>query len=189
MVNPIPALPDAERRTEYPIAAATGPFDVGFALYGNSTDYASWLEVWLNGVKLTATTDWTLSSPSGLIANLLRPITDAKVTLAQASTGTLEIVGARRPRRTSQLTENRGVPARDFLGILPGASARANFSLGFNASGVLTLQALPSGYPASSYFATVLAAPDAASARALLGVTVSPDAGSTVAFVNWQNFR
>ncbi|BEV44426.1 hypothetical protein [Afipia carboxidovorans] len=218
MANPIPSLPDLERRTSYPIANASGPFDVGFDLYGSGTDYDAWLEVWLNGEKLVAGTQWFLTSPSGPIANLVRPIRDAVVTLAAAGTGDLQIIGAFRPRRTSQLTENRGVSARDFnqivttiiaamremrdqssrmlgvppgetLGMLPGASDRALFSLGFDAEGRLTLQALPSGYPASPFMGDVLGAPDAETVRELLDITVSPDAGSTVAFVNWQNFR
>ncbi len=218
MANPIPALPDLERRTSYPILNASGPFDVGFDLYGNGTDYDAWLEVWLNGEKLVAGTDWFLTSATGPIANLVRPIRDGVVTLAAAGTGDLQIIGASRPRRTSQLTENRGVTARDFnqivtsiiatiremydqsartlavppgdeLGILPAATERALFSLGFDADGHLTLQALPSGYPASPFMGGVLGAADAATVRELLDITVSPDAGSTVAFVNWQNFR
>ncbi len=40
-----PPLPDIERRTTYTPAASTGPFNVGFDLYGDSTDYANWIEV------------------------------------------------------------------------------------------------------------------------------------------------
>lgn len=111
---PIPVLPDSERRTEYSPVASQGPFNVSFAIYGDSDDYSSWLEVWLDGVKLAATTDWTLSSPSGSLADLSRPITDAQVTLTAEATGTLEIVGTQRPRRTTQLTDGRPVTARDI---------------------------------------------------------------------------
>src|SRR5262245_33549898 len=99
---PVPPLPDAPRITTYVIAAQTGPFDVGFAIYGDSTDYDNWLEVWLDGAVLTAVTDWTLSSVTGSFGIIPRPITDAKVTLTTARSGTLRIVGSRRPRRTAQ---------------------------------------------------------------------------------------
>jgi hypothetical protein len=118
---PVPALPDTERRTSFSLNAQTGPFSVGFALYGDSTDYAEWLQVWLCTSatltpcsQLTAVTQWTLSSPTGPLATIPRPITDATITLTSAQTGTLQIVGARRPRRTSQFAENRGVAARDI---------------------------------------------------------------------------
>lgn len=110
----VPALPDSERRTRYTAASETGPFNVGFDVYGNSTDYAQWLEVWLDGVKLTAVTDWTLDSPSGSLSTLARPITDARITFVSATTGTVDIVGADRPRRSSQLTEGQPVTARMF---------------------------------------------------------------------------
>lgn len=118
---PVPALPDTQRLTTYSINAATGPYSVGFALYGDSTDYGDWLEVRLctSAVlnpcsALTAVTQWTLSSATGAIATIPRPITDATITLTSPMTGTLLINGARRPRRTAQFAENRGVAARDL---------------------------------------------------------------------------
>lgn len=111
---PVPALPDTERRTAATLSASTGPVNVGFALYGDGTDYGAWLEVWVNGVQKTAVSDWVLTSPSGTLATLARPITNAQVTFNAAQTGTVQIVGARRPRRTSQFQENRGVAARDL---------------------------------------------------------------------------
>lgn len=119
----IPPLPDSERRTEYSPANSLGPFDVTFAIYGDGSDYSAWLEVWLNGVKLAATTDWTLSSPSGTLSKLARPITDAQVTLAVKATGTLEIVGMQRPRRTTQLTEGRPWTATDVNRALTESKA------------------------------------------------------------------
>lgn len=110
----IPALPDAERRTRTTVSASTGPVSVGFDVYGNSTDYANWLEVYADGVKLTAVTDWTLDSPSGSLATLARPITDARVTFTSAVTATVDIVGADRPRRATQLVEGQGVSAHAF---------------------------------------------------------------------------
>jgi hypothetical protein len=118
---PVPGLPDSERRTSYTISSQTGPFSTGFALYADSNDYGDWVQVWLCTsavlnpcTQLTAVSQWTLSSPSGSLATLPRPITDATITLTTAQTGTLQIVGARRPRRISQFTENRGVAARDL---------------------------------------------------------------------------
>lgn len=110
----IPSLPDLERRTTYNPAASAGPFDVGFAIYGDGTDYDSWVRVYLDGVELFAGADWTMDSASGPFATIARPIIDARITLAAAATGRLEIIGQMRPRRTSQLVEGRGVSARDF---------------------------------------------------------------------------
>lgn len=112
---PIPILPDLERRATYSPVASAGPFDVGFDLYGDGTDYESWLRVFLDGLELLPRTQWTLSSPSGPIsAERARPIRDAQITLAAPATGQLVIVGEMRPRRTTQLTEGRGVSGRDF---------------------------------------------------------------------------
>lgn len=176
---PVPALPDAERRTSYVLAASTCPAcSVGFALYGDGTDYGSWLELWLvaaNGTatKLTAVTDWTLTSATGSLATIPRPITDATITLTTARTGTLQIIGARKPRRTSVYTENRGVAARDLnqtvndieaalrenwdldkrqlsglpgevLSPLPSAAARASSILCWDATGLVPLACAPS---------------------------------------------
>jgi hypothetical protein len=113
----VPALPDAERRTTYTLTNQTCACAVGFALYGDSTDYQNWVEVWLNG-KLVQYNDpaygWTLTSPTGSIGNIPRPITDAVLTFNIPQTGTVQIVGARRPRRVAQFSENRGVAARDL---------------------------------------------------------------------------
>src|SRR5258706_497086 len=92
-----------------------------FALFGDGTDYANWVEVWLNGVRYNfndATFGWTITSPSGSLSTLARPITNAVLTFNAVQTGTVQIVGARRPRRTSQFTENAGVSARNFNQVL-----------------------------------------------------------------------
>lgn len=115
---PVPALPDTARITTYTPTASTGPFDVGFQLYGDSTDYGNWVEVWLNGVKLTAVTDYTLTSPTGQLNLIPRPVTDGRITLVNPATGTLQIVGARRPRRASVFTEGAGVTARDLNQVI-----------------------------------------------------------------------
>lgn len=120
---PVPALPDTERRTAYSISAQTGPFAVNFAIYGDSTDYVEWVEVWLNSVQLVSNA-FTLTSPSGDISILPRPISDAVINLVAASSGNLQIVGARRPRRPNEFAENRGVPARDLNQVLTDVVAQ-----------------------------------------------------------------
>ncbi|MEH2468844.1 hypothetical protein V1281_001900 [Nitrobacteraceae bacterium AZCC 2161] len=121
---PVPTLPDTQRLTTYTPAASTGPFDVGFDLYGDATDYGDWMEVWLNGAKLTAVTDYQLSSATGPIATIPRPITNGKITLTNPATGTLLVVGSRRPRRASVFSEQRGIAARDFNQVLNDLTAQ-----------------------------------------------------------------
>ncbi|WP_213775431.1 hypothetical protein [Bradyrhizobium sp. dw_78] len=119
--TPVPALPDTERRTSYSITASNCACAVNFAIYGDSTDYQDWVEVWLNGVNVAfndPTFGWTITSPSGPLANLPRPITNAVLTFTNVQTGTVQIVGARRPRRVSQFNENTGVPARNLNQVL-----------------------------------------------------------------------
>lgn len=114
---PVPALPDAERRTSYSITASTCQCAVNMALYGDSTDYQNWLEVWINGVNAAyndPVVGWKVTSPSGPLANLARPISNAVLTFNGPQTGTIQIVGARRPRRVAQFAENTGVPARNL---------------------------------------------------------------------------
>jgi|GEM_PF-2404914 len=111
---PVPALPDTERRVAYSISTSTCGCAVSFQLYGDSTDYANWIEVFVNGVLIPQAGNWTLSSPSGPLASLPRPITDAVLTFAANQTGTVQIVGARRPRRTTQFQESQPVPTRNF---------------------------------------------------------------------------
>jgi hypothetical protein len=111
---PVPALPDTERRTTYSISASTCACAVGFQLYGDSTDYVNWLEVFVGGILLPQPGNWTITSPTGPIATIARPITDAVLTFTTPQTGTVQIVGARRPRRTSQFQESQPVPTRNF---------------------------------------------------------------------------
>jgi hypothetical protein len=126
---PVPALPDAERRTSYSITASTCACSLGanLNLYGDSNDFWNWLEVYLNGVRVNyndATYGWTITSQSGQpLSNLARPITDGVLTFNSAQTGTVQIVGARRPRRVSQFNENAGIPARNVNQVVTDITA------------------------------------------------------------------
>jgi hypothetical protein len=121
---PVPALPDTERRTSYSISASTCACNVGFALYGDSTDYSNWIEVFVNGVRMAQAGNWTLSSVTGTIGSIPLPITNAVLTFTAPQTGTIQIVGARRPRRTSQFNEGAGVPTRNFNVVLSDLTAQ-----------------------------------------------------------------
>ncbi|MCP3370778.1 hypothetical protein [Bradyrhizobium cajani] len=121
---PVPALPDAERRTSYSISGSTCACAVGFQLYGDGTDYANWIEVFVNGAMVTQSGNWTITSPTGSLDRIPRPITDAVLTFSTAQTGTVQIVGARRPRRASQFSESRGVAARDLNQVITDLTAQ-----------------------------------------------------------------
>jgi hypothetical protein len=111
---PIPALPDSARQTSYSITSSLCTCAVGFQLYGDGTDYQNWLEVSLNGIiysNTDPTFGWTLTSPSGTLSTLARPINDAIITFNSPQTGTVIIVSAQRPRRLSVFSENQGVTA------------------------------------------------------------------------------
>lgn len=115
MPDPVPAVPDLTRQTTYSPVASAGPFDVGFDVYGSGTDYGAWIRVFLDGEELVSVTDWVLTSATGTLATIARPITDAQVAPVSGTwTGDLIILGQERPRRTTQLTEGRPVSARDF---------------------------------------------------------------------------
>ena len=123
----VPALPDTPRLTSYTIAGTTCACAVNFALYGNANlaDYYDWVEVFLNGVQVAyndPTYGWAITSPTGALASIARPITDAVLTFTNVQTGTVRIVGAARPARLSQWSENQGVSARNlnvaFTGIV-----------------------------------------------------------------------
>lgn len=123
---PVPALPDAERRTSYNLSSSTCACSVGFAIYADSTDVDQWIEVWINGTKYLSndsTHGWAITSATGPLATIPRPITNAVLTFNTAQTGTVQIVGARRPRRTSQFSETRGVAARDLNQVITDMTA------------------------------------------------------------------
>jgi hypothetical protein len=118
---PVPALPDTQRITSYNITASTCVCAVGFQIYGDQTDVDSWVKVMFNG-GLVLSTDptfgWSLSSPTGPLSSIPRPITDAVFTFNSAHTGTVSIIGAERPRRLSTFPENAGVTARSLNQVI-----------------------------------------------------------------------
>src|ERR1700722_19063271 len=113
---PVPALPDADRPTAYSITASQCNCSVNFAILDDSGDYRNWVEVWLNGVRVNyndSTFGWTVTSPTGALASIPRPVRYGVLTFTNVQTGMVQIVGARRPRRVSQFNENPGVLARN----------------------------------------------------------------------------
>lgn len=117
---PVPAEPDTERRTRYTGVSSVTTFPVGFDIYGDGTDFQNWLEVYVNGINVQPTGNWNLVPTAGSFTTLSRPLLAANlnVVFTAAQSGTIDIVGARRPRRTSQLSNNAGVTARDFNQIV-----------------------------------------------------------------------
>lgn len=121
-LDPIPALPDQERRTRYTISPASAdPVQVGFDIYGSGADPTAWIEVYVDGEPFT---NWTLSSPSGPLNIIARPITDAIITPGKAWSGTIDIVAAERPFRTTQLQDGRPVDPRTFNFAITQLTAR-----------------------------------------------------------------
>lgn len=209
---PAPPLPDTPRVTSYDIVVAIdGPFDVGFDIYGSGTDFRNWVEVWLDGVKLD--TGWALASETSPDLSILpRPITDGVIWFDDDITGELVIVGAQRPRRTTQFTEGQAVSARahnmTYTGIitmiremwdkfartltlpggetfttLPAKSDLASKYLAFDSAGNPIASAAPSGGAAvSSFGATLIGAADAAAARAIM--VVPPALATPVSMAN-----
>jgi hypothetical protein len=118
---PVPALPDSPRLTSYSLSASTCACSVGFALYADGTDVDNWIDVFINGVSVPSTSStagWTLTSPTGSLGSIPRPITNAVLTFNAPQTGTINIVGNRRPRRLSQFQEGRGFTARDINQVI-----------------------------------------------------------------------
>jgi hypothetical protein len=128
----IPALPDSQRISFYTISSSAGPLAVGFQIYGDQTDIDAWVQVWLNATRYLSTDPtfgWTLTSPSGSLSVIARPITDAVISFNSPQTGTVAIIGAQRPRRLSEYAENTGVSAAS-LNLLQNtvfAELRENF--------------------------------------------------------------
>jgi hypothetical protein len=160
----IDPLPDLARSTTYTIVSPSdGPFDVGFQIYADDDDTENWIEVWLDGEQQVG--NWTLTSATGNDLSILsRPITNAEITFDDDITGTLIIVGARRPRQASQFTNgiavsadshNRRytdlmaiaremwdrftrmltVPPGETINVLPSATDRGNTLFGFDTDG------------------------------------------------------
>jgi hypothetical protein len=109
------ALPDSERRTSYSLSGTTCACAINMQLYASGSDVDAWLQVWVNGVRYLSTDPtfgWSLSSTTGPLTTIPRPITNAVLTFNSPVTGTVQIVGAERPRQLAQFSENTGVPAR-----------------------------------------------------------------------------
>ena len=171
------ALPDSPRLTTYSISSSTCSCSVGFQLFGEGSDVDNWIQVFIGPVAYPSTDTmhgWSLTSVTGPIANIARPITNAVLTFAMPQTGTVTIVGARRPRRLTQFVESRGVTARelnqvftdqtavdreqwdllrrtiagqpgDVFNLLPPAASRASQILAFDNTGQPTVIPPPGG--------------------------------------------
>ncbi len=83
------------RLTTYTVQNETGPLKVGLPLFKPGVNYRRWVEVWLDDKLLRPGRDWTLSSPSGPLETLPRPITDAEITFTSPRTGEVQIVADR----------------------------------------------------------------------------------------------
>lgn len=170
----IPALPDTSRISTYSISGTTCACSITFQLYADngSQDVDNWVQVFIGSTRYLSTDPvfgWAITSPTGSLSTIARPITDAILTFKQARTGQVTIVGAQRPRRLSEFSEARGVPARDHnqvlntlfaegreawdklnraiigqpgetLNLLPPAASRAGGVLAFDGSGQPVLQ-------------------------------------------------
>ncbi|HET8921270.1 MAG TPA: hypothetical protein VFN27_16545 [Xanthobacteraceae bacterium] len=114
----VPALPDNIRLTTYTNVSTTCACAVGFQIYGDNADVDNWIQVYLNGIRTLstdATHPWSLSSVTGPLSTIPRPITDAVLTFNSAlTTTTVVIVGAERPRRLVTFSESQGVTARQL---------------------------------------------------------------------------
>ena len=179
----VPALPDSARVTTANVSCSIAgqcTMNVGFALYGTGTDVDNWIQVFIGGTRYLSTDPiygWSLSSATGALASIPRPITNALLTFSSTtllSFGQVTIVGAERPRRLVQFSENRGVAARDLnqaitdqtavlreawdklnraivgqpgevFSPLPPAASRAGGILGFDGSGLPLITAPPTG--------------------------------------------
>lgn len=98
-------IPDVERRSEYTPVTATATFAIGFPIVA-----ASDIEVWIDDALLDSE-DWTVTLGT-LIDGFY---SSATVTLDTAVENVdVEIVGARRPYRTTQYQEGRGIPASEL---------------------------------------------------------------------------
>ena len=106
---PVPALPDTARIATYSITASTCGCALNFQLYGDGVDWDNWIEVRIGSTRYLSTDPsfgWVLTSPSGSIGAIARPIVDAVLTFNAVQTGQVTILGAQRPRRLSEFSEN-----------------------------------------------------------------------------------
>jgi hypothetical protein len=105
----IPSIPFQDREVFYEPVTSTTDFAVDFPIFGDASD----IEVLVDDE--VQATGWSLTSPSGALADLARPITDGVVEFDTGQSGVvITIRGKRQPRRTSQNTEGVPVTARQF---------------------------------------------------------------------------
>ncbi|BBF92630.1 phage tail protein [Blastochloris tepida] len=117
---PIPTIPDAPRESNYNVAAANY-VDVGFALFG-----ADDIEVWVNGAIVPS--GWTLGTTTG--ADITFPTEAGRVFFDDPVTGTVSVVGARRPRGQVAFSEGTSTArARQFAYALHEATLREFYDL------------------------------------------------------------
>ena len=109
---PVPPVADADRYQSFTVTSSTPSVALTFPVYGDGSD----LVVKLNGAAQPFGSGiWTFSSVSGTpIGSIPRPITDGLVTFTTPPTsGTIEIIGAYRPRVTAMQTA-AGIARREF---------------------------------------------------------------------------
>lgn len=150
-------LPDQERRTRYQPSVPTSAFNINFTLFSDDD-----VAVFHDGVEVEEDGNWSVEA-----SYVNGEATSARV-LTEDPAGwsgvTIDIVGRRRPRRTSQYADGRGVPAKDLnldfnsmaaslreaydrtlrtvrvppsetLNVLPTAEDRAGMVLAFDSDG------------------------------------------------------
>jgi len=100
---PVPSVPDTERKVTAVLTASVGPIPLGanFPIYG-----ADDVLVYLNDLPVSG---WSLTSATGAAL----PWTDAQVVFDDAQTGTVEIIGCRRPYTRESFVDG-GVTARQL---------------------------------------------------------------------------
>ncbi|MGL4297105.1 MAG: hypothetical protein ACRCTG_15440 [Aestuariivirga sp.] len=104
---PLPTITTTPRYTSATLTAQR-TIAIPFPVFGDGSD----MLVALNGVKQAS--GWALVSPSGSLATLPRPITNANIEFSSDVTGFVEVWGRHVPRRMTNMSESVGPTARDF---------------------------------------------------------------------------
>jgi hypothetical protein len=188
---PVPALPDSIRLTTYTISATTCACAVGFQIYGDNTDVDNWIQVFVNGVQKLSTDPtfgWSLTSPTGSLSVIPRPITDAVLTFNSVQTATIVILGAERPRRLVEFSESQGVTARSLNQVFNTlfAELREAWDNKFIFSGV-TFATLPPAVAGRRAFITDGVASGCADGTCTTFGTNVTAGGGTLPLLIWYN--